>query len=196
MIDNIFLIHTLLNFEVSNDFYHVQVIQRKKDGCDVGKSSAILKTYCVHSTDDLLSKYDEIKKLCEAFNARAYIQVNKRNHSNVGYAVMSNIIKQISNGHFNHNGVFDSACMSAPSKEKRWLLDVDFDGVIDENEVDSIIAYVGDKLLAAIPTKNGYHLITNKFNSLEFDRFVTNSSFKCSVSVKKDAYMLLYYPNN
>ena len=87
MIDNIEQITDLLNFEDEGDFYMLYVFKRKKDQPegerDNHQSVRTIKTYCVESVEYLEKRYDEIKMLCEAFKARAYIHVQKQNHFEV-----------------------------------------------------------------------------------------------------------------
>jgi hypothetical protein len=48
---------------------------------------------------------------------------------------------------------------------------------------------LGDKIEKVIPTKNGYHLVTKKFNVMEFrDKYP-------DVDIQKKNPTLLYYPN-
>lgn len=65
-------------------------------------------------------------------------------------------------------GVYDSVVGSLPSKEKRWVIDLDADVLekqnIIEEEINSLDP-IGNKILAKIPTKSGLHLITSPFRS-------------------------------
>ena len=59
------------------DFYYIQVIQRKKDGHK--KSERIVKSFYIYSKEDFLKKKDHIIELCNQNNARAYFWINPRN---------------------------------------------------------------------------------------------------------------------
>ena len=86
MIDNIDFIKPLLNFNNEGDFYMLYIFKRKKDQTtDKANHQSVrtIKTYCVDSSDYLDKRYDEIKQLCEMFNARAYIHIQKQNHQDV-----------------------------------------------------------------------------------------------------------------
>ena len=51
----------------------------------------------IQAEEYLINHYDEIKKLCEVFNARASIRLNKRSYEKVGFKAMVNIANTMSN---------------------------------------------------------------------------------------------------
>jgi hypothetical protein len=175
MIDNIKEIKELLNFSDKNDFYMLYVFKRKKDQPegerDNHQSVRTIKTYCIDSIEHLDKRYDEIKQLCEMFKARAYIHVQKQNHMDVSLDMLALLAERIKNGVKNQKGLFDSVVGQIKTQEKRWIIDVDTkdkkflrDITMDLMEIQP----VGDKVEKVIPTKNGFHLITKKFNVMEF----------------------------
>ena len=79
-VDNFDLLSEVLLFkedlrpELADDvFYMVQILTRTKD---TGEKPKHIRTMFVESREYLMSHKDFIVKLCEAFNARAYINVN------------------------------------------------------------------------------------------------------------------------
>ena len=76
--DNIEKILPFLQFDSEDDFYFLQILQRKKENPQLGSNSRVIKNYYITSQQHLLDKYEEIKKLCEVFNARASIRLNRR----------------------------------------------------------------------------------------------------------------------
>jgi hypothetical protein len=175
MIDNLEVIKPLLNFSEKGDFYMLYVFKRKKDQPegerDNHQSVRTIKTYCIDSVEHLEKRYDEIKQLCEMFKARAYIHVQKQNHSDVSLDMLALLAERIKNGVKNQKGLFDSVVGQIKTHEKRWVVDVDTkdkkflrDITMDLMEIQP----VGDKVEKVIPTKNGFHLITKKFNVMEF----------------------------
>ena len=198
MIDNIEQIKELLNFEDKDDFYMLYIFKRKKDQLegerDNHQSVRTIKTYCVSSIDYLDKRYDEIKQLCEMFKARAYIHVQKQNHRDVSLNMMVALAQRIQDGNLHQKGLFDSVVGQIKTKEKRWIVDVD---TKDETEVNAIKFAInkfcrpeGDKIDAVIPTKNGYHLITERFDVMEFVKHFPN------VDIQKKNPTLLYLPNS
>lgn len=197
MIDNIKEIKELLNFSDKNDFYMLYVFKRKKDQPegerDNHQSVRTIKTYCIDSIEHLDKRYDEIKQLCEMFKARAYIHVQKQNHNDVSLDMLALLAERIKNGVKNQKGLFDSVVGQIKTQEKRWIIDVDTtdkkflrDITMDLMEIQP----VGNKIEKVIKTKNGFHLITCKFNVMEFKKLYPD------VDIQKKNPTLLYLPSS
>jgi hypothetical protein len=197
MIDNIERIKDLLNFEKEGDFYMLYVFKRKKDQPegerDNHQSVRTIKTYCVESVEYLEKRYDEIKQLCEMFKARAYIHVQKQNHKDVSLNMMVVLAQRIQDGNLKQQHLFDSVVGSLKTREKRWIIDID----TKENGIENLISNEihmlrpeGPKVEAIIPTKSGYHLITKRFDVMEFKKSYPN------IDIQKKNPTLLYYPDS
>ena len=213
MINNLEIIKPLLNFEKPGDFYMLYVFKRKKDQPegerDNHQSVRTIKTYCIESIEHLERRYDEIIQMCEMFKARAYIHIQKQNHFDVSLSMMVELAQRIQNGNHNQKGLFDSVVGQLKTNEKRWIIDVDGMSApspmmvafieyqckpITEVKFDEVgipIGYkVGPKVEAVIPTKNGHHLITKKFDVMEFKKQYPD------IDIQKKNPTLLYYPNS
>lgn len=207
MIDNLEIIKPLLNFSEPGDFYMLYVFKRKKDQPegerDNHQSVRTIKTYCIESIEHLERRYAEIKQLCEMFKARAYIHVQKQNHKDVSLEMMMALAERIKNGSHNQKGLFDSVVGQLKTNEKRWIVDVDTKDVKELQEIKSFIYYLNpmnftdldtgaieDKTEAIIPTKNGFHIITKKFDVLQFKKMYPN------IDIQKKNPTLLYLPNS
>jgi len=198
MIDNLEQIKQLLNFENEGDFYMLYVFKRKKDQPegerDNHQSVRTIKTYCVDSIEYLEKRYDEIKQLCEMFKARAYIHVQKQNHKDVSLEMMMSLAERIKNGQHIQKGLFDSVVGQIKTHEKRWIVDVDTKDEVELNAVKFAINKFcrpeGDKVEAVIPTKNGYHLITSRFDVMEFAKHFPNTE------IQKKNPTLLFLPES
>jgi len=197
MIDNIEIIKTLLNFSEQGDFYMLYVFKRKKDQPegerDNHQSVRTIKTYCVESIDHLERRYDEIKQLCEMFKARAYIHVQKQNHKDVSLNMLSSLAERIRDGVSNQKGLFDSVVGQIKTQEKRWIVDIDTKDIQVLRNVQVTINRCkpeGPKTKYVIPTKNGFHLITDKFDVLEFKKQYPE------IDIQKKNPTLLYLPNS
>ena len=171
--DNFEIIKPILEFESEDDFYFVQILQRKKEHPELGSNSRVIKTYYVRNVGHLNGIEDEIKKMCEVFNARAYIHLTKRSFKRCTYHTLKLITDYILQPDFEHAyRSWDSVCGQFPVGKKKWVVDIDDDkdGLKEKEIVDFInnIFPVGNKIIAKIPTKSGYHLITNPFNLKEF----------------------------
>jgi hypothetical protein len=177
------------------------VFKRKKDQPegerDNHQSVRTIKTYCIESIDHLERRYDEIIQLCEMFKARAYIHIQKQNHADVSLEMMMALAQRIKNGQPNQKGLFDSVVGQIKTQEKRWIVDID---TKDERALEKIIKLVnalrpeGDKVIATIPTKNGYHLITNRFDVLGFEQMMHLQGDIPDIQKKNPT--LLYYPDS
>ena len=212
MIDNIELIKPLLSFDSEGDFYQLFVFLRKKDQPEGEKqnhqSVRTIKSYCVTSISYLDMRYEEIKMLCEVFKARAYIHVAKQNHRDVGMNMITEIVTRIQSGQINQKNVFDSVVGQIKTQEKRWIVDVDVKEIsplmiahieygcrpITEVKFDDvgipIGLNVGPKVECIIPTKNGHHIITKRFDVMAFKEKYPD------IDIQKKNPTLLYYPNS
>jgi len=197
MINNIEQLKPLLNFSEKGDFYMLYVFKRKKDQPieerDNHQSVRTIKTYCIDSVEHLEKRYDEIIQLCEMFKARAYIHVQKQNHRDVSLDMLALLAERIKNGVQNQKGLFDSVVGQIKTQEKRWIVDIDtkdFDTLFEVSKFLMVLQPVGDKVEAVIPTKNGVHLITKKFDVRRFQEKFPE------IDIQKRNPTLLYYPDS
>ena len=197
MIDNIDVVKSLLNFTEPGDFYMLYVFKRKKDQPegerDNHQSVRTIKTYCIQSIDHLDRRYDEIIQMCEMFKARAYIHVQKQNHFDVSLSMMVDLAQRIQNGNHNQKGLFDSVVGQIKTVEKRWIVDIDtkdFKTLVEVGEFIDNLRPVGNKVITTIPTKNGFHLITERFDVINFKNRYSD------IDIQKKNPTLLYYPES
>jgi len=197
MIDNIEIIKSLLNFEQEGDFYQCMVLTRKKDQPegerDNHQSVRTIKTYCIESLVHLEKRYDEIKQICEMFKARAYIHVQKQNHKDVSLEMMIELANRIKSGAVNQKNLFDSVVGQIKTHEKRWIVDLDTkdeDEVVRMTKIINVTRPEGNKIEAIIPTKNGYHFITKRFDVQMFRNIYPD------VDIQKKNPTLLFLPNS
>lgn len=219
MIDNLNIIKPLLNFTEEGDFYYCLILKRKKDQPEGEKdnhqSVRSIKTYCIESIDHLERRYDEIKQLCEMFKARAYIHVQKQNHFDVSLSMMVALAQRIQDGNHKQKGLFDSVVGQLKTQEKRWIVDID---TKDESIISMIADFINKncrpirtksenhihkldgtfeitydyvpKVITQIPTKNGVHLITERFDVMEFKKHFPD------IEIQKKNPTLLFLPNS
>jgi hypothetical protein len=188
------------------------VFKRKKDQPegerDNHQSVRTIKSYCIDNISYLDMRYDEIKMLCEVFKARAYIHVVKQNHKDVAMNMITEIVTRIQSGQINQKNVFDSVVGQIKTTEKRWIVDVDEKEIsplmvahiehgcrpfteVKFDDVGIPIGYnVGPKVETIIPTKNGHHLITKRFDVMAFKEKYPD------IDIQKKNPTLLYYPNS
>ena len=206
-INNFKQIAKLLTFESGDDFYHLQILKRKKDCPDHergGNNNArCIKTYYIKNVDYLLNKEQEIIGLCEMFNARAYINLNKKSFKKASLHLLSIISDRIIFEQYDHvYRAYETVVGSSKANvgEKRWIIDVDSKEmsilgqtaeaickcqssrtVNDEGYYDNIYDY--------IPTVNGWHIITYPFNIKQIEPFQCTHPF----DIQKNNPTLLYF---
>jgi hypothetical protein len=173
------------------------VFKRKKDQPvderDNHQSVRIVKSYCIESVEHLEKRYEEIIQLCEMFKARAYIHVQKQSHKDVSLNMITEIVNRIQSGEVNQKHVFDTVVGKLKTLEKRWIVDVDdtcFTSVLKIDKFLNTLRPEGNKVEALIPTKNGYHLITKRFDVIAFKEKYPN------IDIQKKNPTLLYFPNS
>ena len=207
MIDNLEQIKKLLNFSEPGDFYMLYVFKRKKDQPegerDNRQSVRTIKSYCIESIDHLERRWEEIKQLCEMFKARAYIHVQKQNHRDVSLNMMVALAQRIQDSNHKQQGLFDSVVGQVKTQEKRWIVDIDVKDTSTINEIKNCIDYINpmkftdldtgefeSKIEAVVPTKNGFHLITKRFDVMEFRKRFPD------IDIQKKNPTIVYYPNS
>ena len=142
-------------------------------------------------------RYDEVIQLCEMFKARAYIHIQKQNHKDVAMNMITEIVTRIQSGQINQQHVFDSVVGQIKTNEKRWIVDIDMKSIEVVQRISELINNirpVGEKTEAVIPTKNGYHLITKRFDVIEFNKYMSLQGDVPDIQKKNPT--LLYYPDS
>jgi len=197
MINNLDLIKPLLNFSKEGDFYMLYIFKRKKDQpedeIDNHQSVRTIRTYCIKSIEQLESKYEEIKILCEVFKARSYIHTQSQSHKDVSLNMMVELAQRIQNGQHEQQNLFDSVVGKLKTQEKRWVVDIDTKEGKSLFEIEATINMcrpIGNKIISTIPTKNGYHLITERFDVMGFKKQYPE------IYIQKKNPTLLYYPDS
>lgn len=199
MVDNFEQIKKLLKFDSPNDFYFVQVIQRKKDHKEENKrlgrnnNARLIKAYYVYSLEQLEEYKQEMITLAQVFNARVGINLNKRNNERVAFEMNMQLAGCLMSKNYNLSKLYNSVCGMVTGKDKLWLVDIDskepgnvqpvVDLIQSLEPVDNI-----HKVQAIIPTKSGYHIISTAFNSKEF------ADKMPGIEVHKNNPTVLYIP--
>ena len=213
IINNLELIKPFLKFESNDIYYHLQILKRRKDCLEHEKArnnnARCLKTYYISSIEYLEEKFPEIQKLCKHHQARAYINLNSKSYIKTAFEMNIKVAERMKNKQFEYiyRSYESAAGMSDVNVGNiRWIVD------IDEKEISplmvahieygcapvSIWTYSPDndkdifnsKIIATIPTKNGWHLITKPFNRKQFsDKYP-------EIDIQINNPTLLYYEND
>lgn len=182
MVNNFKQIKELLTWNSSDDYYFLQILQRKKDhrdnmkvnGCN--NNSRLVKAYYVRSLDYLDFIEPEIISLYELFNARAGINLNKRSFEKTALQHLKLVTDNIINSNYDkvYKTYSSAAGKFSHDNNKKWIIDLDgeeensFDYIYNMNEVIYNIEPIGEKTICRVPSKNGSHLITSPFNLQKF----------------------------
>ena len=196
MIDNFGIIKGLLKFESPDDFYHLQIIKRKKENPELGSNSYVVKTYYIKSVEYLEKKRNEIINLCEFNNARACINLNRRSFERLAFHMLKKVTDQIMNKDFKSvRKAYESVCGAYCNEpNKKWIIDIDYKDISEEergvifNYIQLLIKETGkDETITIIPTRTGEHWITSPFNLGIF-----RENYGGTIDVHKDNPTILY----
>ena len=103
IVDNFELFKSVMKFDSEDDFYFVQILIRGKDGhteqgVNGNNKNRLIKIYTIKSAEHLSRVEDEIKAICHAVNARAYIHPSRRSFREVANEMFRNFIKDNGKG--------------------------------------------------------------------------------------------------
>lgn len=193
MINNLEKISKLLKFDSEDEFYHLQIIKRKKEHPELGSNSYLVKTYYISSLEYLLKKWEEIITLSTLHNARACINLNRRSFEKIAFQMLQKVTNQIMNKDYRSvRKAYESVCGAHSNEsEKKWIVDID----THSSEIINTIAQVintcmplhenkhHSKIYVFLPTKAGGHLISEPFNVQEFKEKLSKLDpvYKCDL---------------
>lgn len=157
MVDNFELIKNYIEKQMIDreygDCYYVQLLRRQaddplKNGVKDQKyhgnmHSRSIKDYLIKSPEHLEDVKEDIIALCNMFNVRAYIRLNKRNYKNIALEMMKHIAEQCASGE-TYSSPFHlvaSACGQCcqAGKDKTWIVDLDKEYLPYESEIIDMI---------------------------------------------------------
>lgn len=130
MTDNFEIVKRILDFKSDDDFYFVQILQRKKDNpggiFGSNNSSRLIKAYYIKSIDQLDKLKDEMIHFATYFNARVGINLNKRSFYKTAFNTLRNISEQLHNKEFKQiHRAYNTACGVHNGGDKFYILDID-----------------------------------------------------------------------
>lgn len=174
-----FLFKEDLRPEIAGDwFYMVQIMTRTKD---TGERPKHIRTMFVESREYLMSHKDIIVKLCETFNARAYISVNPSSYKTCTTKAFKELADIVENGTYKKLLSLSETLAGkycAAGEHKRWIVDLDDIKTPEEakpfiefilNEYNEGKGKVSGEVLF-VPTVNGSHLLVTPFDTRDFKK--------------------------
>lgn len=174
IVDNFSKIEKLLVFNTNKKdiYYFIQVIQRKKDNPDLGKSEICRGRWYITSIKELNLFKNWIIKTCTEYNGRAYISLTPRSLEKLGKKCLLEYSKRVTIG--DYNNIFSIPHKSALSDytiqsrgvidRPRWVIDLDYDNIEFSDKISSFLTKTGVKLVSDIKTPGGFHKIIEAFN--------------------------------
>ena len=206
VIDNFELIKSLLEFPNDDVYYHLQIIRRGKDHPDLPAANRLIKSYFICSLESLDYIEEEVKKLCEFFGARAYINLTQKSIRKTALLQLKYLSERIYNGDYKKIWKSWNTCAGMiKGEDPRWIVDIDHS--IEHPNLEPSWGEIADfidkecephtllhnplrvaKVITDIPTKNGYHLITTPFNLQQFKERYPD------IDVHKNNPTILYIP--
>ena len=201
IVDNFNLFKKILNLHNDDEFYFVQILIRGKDGhteqgINGSNKNRLIKFYTIKSAEHLAKVENEIKAICNAVNARAYIHPTKRSFKAVSKECLKATVEMfLSENNMGLKGAYSTACgKSYITADKKFVIDLDDENASQE-KIKEIVDYITNeceplnhnKLCYRVDTAHGMHLITTPFNTAKFcQRFH-------DIDVHKNNPTLLYF---
>lgn len=193
MVDNFDAVAQILKFDSEDDFYHCQILKRKKEHPELGSNSYVVKTYYIRDLWYLMYRKEEMIAIAKYHNARVCINLNRRSFEKIAFHTLRKVTDIIMNKDYKSvRKAYESVCGAhSAEKDKKWIIDVDKpflaqDLMSVKEAIKNCQPNPGeDKMISIIPTKNGYHLITSPFNIQEA---------KLGYDIHKDNPTILYIP--
>ena len=181
-----------------DEFYFLQILVRGKDGNHVSgnNKNRLVKYYVIRSKQQLFELKDEIVGICGVVNGRAYIHPTRRSLKEVANRALEDTAHTfVSQNWIGLRGVYSTASgQSYVSNNKQFVVDLDdfeYEDVLKVAEfVDTLRGRRDERGRIAqkvVPTKHGYHLITNAFDVEQFTKQYPG------IDIHKNNPTLLYY---
>lgn len=200
-LNNLELIKPLLE-DNQEYFYVLTVMTRNKDNGisspEKSQKTRTIKEYYIEKVEYLEKKYPEIQKLCQVFNARAYINLNRKNKKFLGLEIMSQTLEKLKSNSNNYLNIMSKSVgnLKTDSNYRCWIIDIDNKNTKIISQYLDILDLVKpqeySKYISIIPTINGVHIISKPFDLLDFSNRVENLSLP-KADIQKNNPTLLYY---
>lgn len=195
-VDNFDRIRPMLEFDDAH-YYHIELIVRKKDFPEglCQDDHKVAGSYYVSSMAHFNAIEEEIKTLCRMYNARAYINLNRKSLKQTSIILMHELLKMMENDEYRRlfSKLNSAAGLCKGDKDTRTFL-VDVDTADDAAFLDVLDAVIecGGEQVAVLPTPSGgTHVITTPFDVAEFGDITAR--LKDVVEIKHNCPTVLYY---
>ena len=206
VVNNFEAIKNILNFD-GKSVYLVWLVMRNKDGNTQAKGNnrnRTIKSYYFLTKEQLEMRQEEIIKLCDLFNCRAYIGINKKPMNKVLFQLQNTLtdyMQQYFGGNEfipNIHALVDSSVMKCGTEGRRmWIVDID---TKDRNQIEAIVKIINFcrsgfacNVINELQTAHGVHLITHPFEIPQYEKLINeNTDIREFPEIKKEGLTLLY----
>lgn len=206
VVNNFEAIKNILNFD-GKSVYLVWLVMRNKDGNTQAKGNnrnRTIKSYYFLTKEQLEMRHEEIIKLCDLFNCRAYIGINKKPMNKVLFQLQNTLtdyMQQYFGGNEfipNIHALVDSSVMKCGTEGRRmWIVDID---TKDRNQIEAIVRIINAcrssfdcNVINELQTAHGVHLITHPFEIPQYEKLINENMDICEFpEIKKEGLTLLY----
>jgi hypothetical protein len=206
VVNNFETIKNILNFD-GKSVYLVWLVMRNKDGNTQAKGNnrnRTIKSYYFLTKEQLEMRQEEIIKLCDLFNCRAYIGINKKPMNKVLFQLQNTLtdyMQQYFGGNEfipNIHALVDSSVMKCGTEGRRmWIVDID---TKDRAQIESIVRIINScrssfdcNVINELQTAHGVHLITHPFEIPQYEKLINeNTVIREFPEIKKEGLTLLY----
>ena len=195
-IDNFDQIGKLLMKDSDEYFYDVQILRRSKDHPELPAANFWVKNICIKGAENLEKYRAEIIKLCEAFEARAYICVCRKSNQKCMLKALECFSQRLYDGDYKKpQAIWWHAVGTVKPQVRYWVIDIDKEQL---DKKDVVIGWLEDwykhcfskRTLAGIvdivPTISGIHIITSPFRRDTFTEAFPD------IEIKEHGLTLLY----
>jgi hypothetical protein len=177
-IDNFDQINSYLTFNSDDDYYHLQILKRKKENPEMKSNNILMCTYYIKSNEQLMKMKNDIVAICKATNARAYLNLNTKSFKRSSLDMLQQLAVNIASDQYRSHKLFNRASgrVNSPTNNKTWILDIDDHDWLDNNmqnleRILNICEPINvNKIIGIVKTKNGKHVITKPFNQHTWGR--------------------------
>jgi hypothetical protein len=206
VVNNFEAIKNILKFD-GKSVYLVWLVMRNKDGNTQAKGNnrnRTIKSYYFLTKEQLEMRQEEIIKLCDLFNCRAYIGINKKPMNKVLFQLQNTLtdyMQQYFGGNEfipNIHALVDSSVMKCGTEGRRmWIVDID---TKDRNQIEAIVRIINScrssfdcNVINELQTAHGVHLITHPFEIPQYEKLINeNTDIREFPEIKKEGLTLLY----
>ena len=176
--------------------YVIEIISRGKDNPDMPAANRHFKNYYITCIDSLEKYEDEIKALCDNLRMRAYVSVNYKMFDQILMNVSAEAAKRVASHNFGKPYAIYEHCSGeyVNRNDRKFIIDVD-EGQLDYTYYVGVLKEkMGIDPILIVPTRSGYHIITNVFSEEAFTNYIYHDGFGISMvpDIKRNHLTLLY----